>query len=263
MSASSLPDDERGRLLAEVELQRRRLLDVFRMSPAFIAVLRGPQHVFEFANDGYRRLVGGREVVGKTVREALPEIDGQGFLELLDGVYTTGESYAGTGTEVQLEGRPAPVYLDFVYQAMRGSDGAIEGVLVHGIDVTEQKRAERRQRFLLALEDALRPLHDAAAITAAGARLLGEHLHADRCAYADVEEDQDTFNLTGDYNRGVPSIVGRYTFTDFGAEVLRLMRADLPYVVEDVDTHRPPIGDLTYYRQTMIQSVICVPLHKG
>ena len=94
----------------------------------------------------------------------------------------------------------------------------------------------------------MRALTDPAAITAGGARLLGEHLDADRCAYADVEADEDTFNLTGDYNRGVPSIVGRYRFADFGAEVLRLMREGRPYVVDDVDTHQPPIGDLTYYR---------------
>jgi PAS domain-containing protein len=78
-----------------------------------------------------------------------------------------------------------------------------------------------------------------------------------------VEDDQDTFNLTGDYNRGVPSIVGRYTFGDFGEEVLRLMRADEAYVVADIETHQPAPRDLAAYRATMIRSVICVPLHKG
>jgi PAS domain S-box-containing protein len=127
----------------------------------------------------------------------------------------------------------------------------------------EARRIERRHRFLIELDEAVRSLTDPAEITAGCARLLGEYLQADRCAYADVEDDEDTFNLTGNYNRGVPSIVGRYRFADFGAEVLRLMREDKPYVVADVDTHQPPIGDLTYYRKTMIQSVICVPLHKG
>jgi hypothetical protein len=130
-------------------------------------------------------------------------------------------------------------------------------------DIEHRKRAEERDRFLLALDEAVRPLTDPAEITAAHARLLGGHLAADRCAYADVEDDQDTFNLTGDYTRGVPSIVGRYRFAEFGQEVLALMRADRPYVVEDVDSHRPPVGDLTAYRATMIQSVVCVPLHKG
>jgi PAS domain S-box-containing protein len=256
-----LVERERDRLHQEVDFERQRLLDVFRQSPAFIAVLRGPTHVFEFGNERYRHLVGGRDFVGKTVEEALPEIAGQGFVELLDRVYATGEPYVGTGTQVVLEG--LTLHLDFVYQPMRDLDGKVTAILVHGIEVTEQKHAEGRRRFLLELEDTLRPLNDPASITSAGARLLGEYLRADRCAYADVEADQDTFNLIGDYNNGVPSIVGRYTFTNFGAEVLRLMRADLPYVVADVDTHRPPIGDLSYYRQTRIQSVICVPLHKS
>src|SRR4051812_27636358 len=258
-----LAERERDRLYGEIDTQRRRLLEVFRQSPAFIAVLRGPQHVFEFANVAYRLLIGGREVAGKPVRDALPEIAGQGFFEILDNVYATGEPYVGTAMRAMLAGRSEAAYVDFVYQPMRDASGNVEGILVHGVEVTQQKRAERRQRFLLDLEDALRPLNDPLAITAAGARLLGEHLDADRCAYADVEEDQDTFNLIGDYNNGVPSIVGRYTFTNFGAEVLRLMRADSPYVVTDVDTHQPPIGDLTYYRQTQIQSVVCVPLHKS
>jgi hypothetical protein len=130
-------------------------------------------------------------------------------------------------------------------------------------DIHDRKVAEARHTFLLALDDAVRPLTDAPTITATYARMLGEHLGADRCAYADVEADEDTFNLTGDYNRGVPSIVGRYRFAAFGDEVLRLMRADEPYVAHDVDEHQPPLGDLTAYRSAMIQAVICVPLHKG
>lgn len=131
-------------------------------------------------------------------------------------------------------------------------------------DMAERSRATARDEFLVALDDAVRSLTDPAAITATYARLLAEQMGVDRCAYADVEADQDTFNLTGDYNRpGVPSIVGRYRFADFGQEVLALMRANEPYVVEDVDTHVPSVGDLSYYRKTMIQSVICVPLHKG
>ena len=126
------------------------------------------------------------------------------------------------------------------------------------------RRAEARDRFLLALDDAVRPLSDPDEVTATHARMLAEHLGADRCAYADVEPDEDTFNLTGDYNRpGVHSIVGRYRFAEFGAEVLRLMRADEPYVVADIDAHHPAPRDLSAYRHTQIQAVICVPLHKA
>ena len=138
----------------------------------------------------------------------------------------------------------------------RGSVGAF-------VDITERRQSEQRQRFLVSLDDAVRPLGDPEEIVSVAARLLGEHLHVDRCAYADVEPDQDTFNLTGNYIRDVPSIVGRYTFTQFGAEVLRLMRANQPYAVEDIETHQPAPADLSAYKATQIRAVICVPLHKG
>ncbi|MFL6415358.1 MAG: PAS domain-containing protein, partial [Bryobacteraceae bacterium] len=130
------------------------------------------------------------------------------------------------------------------------------------IDLTARKQGEQRAAFLLTLEDATRQLTEPHDITQTAAALLGEHLRVNRCAYADVEEDQDTFNLTGDFNYGVPSIVGRYTFTQFGTECLRLMRLGEPYIVEDSETDErvQPVSDS--YRQTFIRSVICVPLHK-
>ena len=93
------------------------------------------------------------------------------------------------------------------------------------------------------------------------ARLLAEHLGADRCAYAEVE-DESIYVITGDY-AGVPSIVGRWPVAAFGAEHQRMMRADEPYVVEDADAD-PRIGpdDLPAFRATAIRAVICVPLHK-
>src|SRR6185295_3755414 len=262
-----LTERERDRLLLENDTERLRLAQAFAQSPSFLAILRGPKHVFEYVNKRSRRLIGAREVIGKPVREAVPEVEGQGFVEILDRVYASGEPFIVNASRVFVHRRdngPAEeTFVDFVYQPMRGPQGDVVGILVHGVDVSARQNVEARDGFLLALEDALRPLMDSAQITATGARLLGEYLGAHRCAYADVEEDEDTFNLVGDYNRGVPSIVGRYRFSDFGAEVLQLMRDDRPYVVRDVDTHEPPIGDLSYYRQTMIRAVICVPLLKA
>ena len=118
---------------------------------------------------------------------------------------------------------------------------------------------------LVTIDDAVRPLTDPEQIIATSARLLGEHLEVDRCAYAEIEPDQDTMNLTGNWCRhpGIRSIVGRMTFTSFGSQVLQLMRDDEAYVVNDIDTHRPPVHDRTAYRATQIQAVICVPLHKA
>jgi len=130
-------------------------------------------------------------------------------------------------------------------------------------DIDGRTRAERRNAFLVELDDALRPLTAAQAITQTAARLLCEHLDVNRCACADVEDDENTFNLSGDYNRGVPSIVGRYTFNQFGADCLRLMRLGQPWVISDSETDERTASVRDFYRLTMIRSVICVSLRKN
>lgn len=129
-------------------------------------------------------------------------------------------------------------------------------------DISEQKSAEDRLRFLMSVSDTVRPLSDPEEIVAATAKLLGEFVEADRCAYAEIAADQNTMNLTGNYTRGVQSIVGIYKFSDFGSEVHERMLANQPYVVYDIDSHQPAV-DVTLYRQTEIQAFICVPLHKS
>jgi GAF domain-containing protein len=127
------------------------------------------------------------------------------------------------------------------------------------------KQLERRMTFLADLGQALQPLTDPHVAMATAARMLGEHLGVDRCAYAEVEADEDHFVLTGDYTRGdTASIVGRYAMSAFGAEALRLMREDLPYVVDDVlaDPRVTP-SDRAAYEQTQIRAVISMPLHKA
>jgi PAS domain S-box-containing protein len=117
--------------------------------------------------------------------------------------------------------------------------------------------------FLLSLNDAMRPLVDAAEITHAVAVHLGQYLRVNRCAYADVEADQDTVVVTGDYNDNASSIVGRYRITDFGAECLRALRAGEPFVVDDVEVDPRTRDVLDAYRQVDVRALICVPLLKA
>ena len=100
---------------------------------------------------------------------------------------------------------------------------------------------------------------------AATARMLGEHLGVDRCAYAEIDGDgaDAVFDILGDYIRGVPSIVGRWPLAAFGPEFVRLMDANEPYVVADIDADPRAEADRTTYRQATIRAVICVPLHKA
>ncbi|SFZ86202.1 PAS domain S-box-containing protein [Devosia enhydra] len=126
--------------------ERHYLRELFDKAPSFMAVLAGPEHVFEIANAAYLQVVGHRQVLGKTVDEALPEVAGQGFIELLDTVYRTGERYVGSGIRVLLTHTPGaePVerFLDFVYQPIRNEAGEVVGIFVQGHDITDQKAAE-------------------------------------------------------------------------------------------------------------------------
>lgn len=117
--------------------------------------------------------------------------------------------------------------------------------------------------FLVRLDDATRPLVDAGEITQTAARMIAEYLNVNRCAYADVEDDEDTFNSIGDYNREVNSMVGRYTFTQFGTECLRLMRLGQHYIVEDSEIDPRAAGNIQAYRAAGIRALICVPLLKA
>jgi PAS domain S-box-containing protein len=144
----------RAQLLQETNellgAERHHLRRLFDQAPGFVAFLRGRQLVFELANPAYYQLVGHREILGKPVREALPEVEGQGFFELLDRVFTTGEPFVGRGLRLFVQRQPgAPLtelYVDFVYQPILEPDGTVSGIFAQGHDVTEQKRAQDELR---------------------------------------------------------------------------------------------------------------------
>jgi signal transduction histidine kinase len=150
--------------------ERARLYEVFMQAPAAIAVLEGPEHTFTVSNPRYRELVGGRDVVGKSVRNALPELHGQGFYELIDRVYTSGEPFAASEMPVRLDrdddGVLETLYVDFVYQPLRDATGVAFGVMAHAVEVTEQvvarhqieQKAEELSRLTRELERSNREL---------------------------------------------------------------------------------------------------------
>ncbi|GHA84071.1 hypothetical protein GCM10007067_22830 [Lysobacter bugurensis] len=140
-----------------VDAERERFQALFDQAPSFIAVLKGPDHVFERANQAYAQLVGHRDLIGKPVRKAMPELEGQGFFELLDRVYRTGEPYVGRGVHVRLERDPESGledrFFDFVYQPTRDHEGHVSGIFAEGTDVTDTVNAlealrESEQRLL-------------------------------------------------------------------------------------------------------------------
>ncbi|WP_437760995.1 ATP-binding protein [Sorangium sp. So ce1389] len=144
---------ELARRRREAEGQRQYLNDLFVQAPGPIAILRGPDLVFEVVNPLYHQLVGQRALVGKPLREALPELDGQPVWDLLDSVMRTGEPVVGKELLVRLDrrgdGTAEDVFFNFVYQPMRDRDGAVEGIFVFAFEVTDQVSARRRVEALV------------------------------------------------------------------------------------------------------------------
>jgi PAS domain S-box-containing protein len=148
---------QRAQLVQEtnytLDAERQYLRRLFEQAPGFVAVLGGREHVFELVNTAYRQLIGHRDVVGKPVREALPEIEGQGLLQVLDDVYWTGKPFIGQGVALRLQReRGAPLeqrYLDFVYQPIFDAEGRVTGIFVQGHDITPQKELEAEREALL------------------------------------------------------------------------------------------------------------------
>jgi signal transduction histidine kinase len=137
----------RRRVRAVETAAAKRLQAIFAQAPVAIAITRGPQHVFEQANAYYVALVGGRDVVGKAVRAALPELEGQGFIDLLDQVYASGTPYVGRSMRVMLDrgdGQgPSEAFFDFVYQPLLDGEGQVEGLATVSFEVTELAGAKR------------------------------------------------------------------------------------------------------------------------
>ena len=130
-----------------LQMERSRLRGLFDQTPGFMAFLSGPTHVFEIANRAYFNIVGRDDIIGRTVRDALPEIAAQGYVELLDRVYRTGEAYVGRGMRALLERTPDAaldeLYIDFVFQPVFDQHGQVIGIFVQGSDVTAERHAHQ------------------------------------------------------------------------------------------------------------------------
>lgn len=137
------------RLKSAAELERTKLYSLFMDAPVGICVLDGPTHIFRLTNPPYVTLLSavGREIIGRPMFEALPELKGQGFEELFDGVYQTGFPYLGKEVALMVQdadGSTVHSFVDYVYTAKRDVAGNIDGILVLVIDVTEKVLARKQ-----------------------------------------------------------------------------------------------------------------------
>lgn len=133
--------------------ETNQLRDLIMQAPGFMAVLTGPELTFRLVNSAYLQLIGHRQVIGRTVVEALPEVRAQGFVELLSEVMASGEPYIGRAMGVWLRRTPGDApeqrFVDFIYQPILNDVGRATGVFVEGYDVTDRVRAEAQQKLLV------------------------------------------------------------------------------------------------------------------
>lgn len=140
---------EQDRAAGQIQEDRRRWRELLKQTPVGIAILRGPDHIFEWVNPSYAQLVDLTEdaLLGKTVAEAILGITGQIYVDLLNGVYRTGEPFVGQESPFRLtraDGSAEDLFLNFVYLPTRDASGVIDGIFVHVIDVTTAVLARKQ-----------------------------------------------------------------------------------------------------------------------
>jgi PAS domain S-box-containing protein len=133
--------------------ESRRLHQFFDQAPGFVAVIAGPEHIFQMANASYLRLVGRDDILGVRVADALPEVVDQGFVEILNKVFASGEPYFGQRERVVLAVGPDQTdetrVLNFIFQPIRDAEGSVSGIIIQGYDVTDEAAFEERQGLLI------------------------------------------------------------------------------------------------------------------
>jgi PAS domain S-box-containing protein len=156
---------------AAPELLRQR--NLVQQMPGFVATLRGPDHIYEYVNDAYAAISGNRPLVGRPVRAVFPELEGQGFFELLDQVYRSGERYVARGVPISLSGESEPRFIDLLYEPIRDHAGATNGIFVGGYDATDIYRmADELTRSESRLRQVVEGAHDHAIMTVAADGLI-------------------------------------------------------------------------------------------
>ncbi|MDM0033435.1 ATP-binding protein [Variovorax sp. J22P271] len=199
-----------------------RLGMLFEQSPSFMALLEGPTHVIVQANPNYLRLVGDRLVLGKTVAEALPDAQAQGYGALLDEVYVSGRPYSAFGAKYAVQAvQGGPIvdrFVDFVYQPLRQADGTITGIFVEGYDVTERKDADSLRLGLARLTDEFQELDKAEDFSFAACRVLGETLGVSRVGYGTIDPATETLHVDRDWtSEGVDTLAGVTPLREYGS----------------------------------------------
>ncbi|WP_160000605.1 ATP-binding protein [Roseomonas sp. 18066] len=210
--------------LRTTEARQRHLL---QQMPGFVGVLTGPDHVYEYVNDAYVAISGPRRFIGRTVREVFPEIAGQGFYELLDQAYATGEPFAAQAMPIRLAGEDDDRYIDLLYQPIRNDQGLVTGIFVGGYDTTARVRGRLYSDALVRLTDRISDLGDPDVIALAASSILGEMLKVSRVGYGTIDPEAETLHVRQDWSAaGVETLAGVVPLRAYGAFIDSLKRGE-------------------------------------
>ncbi|MBA2676118.1 PAS domain-containing protein, partial [Ramlibacter sp.] len=229
---SSLHEAERLRRDGERRHQseRARLARMFEQAPSFMALLDGPSHRFVLANPRYTQLVG-REVIGATVADALPDAASQGYVALLDRVYASGEPYSAFASRYDMQASPEVAaverFVDFVFQPIRDEAGAVSGIFVQGVDVTARVAEQRRTQALGELSDLFRAFDDPIHAQHAASAILGRSLAVSRVGYGTIDPDAETLHVERDWTApGVGTLAGTLHLREYGSFIDSLKQGE-------------------------------------
>ena len=256
MSGAALPASDDTGLAARVDEELKRCLDNAAEALHWV----GPDGTILWANQteleflGYSR----GEYIGHNITEF--HVD-QPVIEDILARLSRGETLLAY--EARLRHRDGSTRFVQINSNVRWEDDRFLHTRCFTRDVTSRRRIEAQDRFLVELDDLVRPLSDPEEITSSAARMLGQLLAVNRCAYATVEDDEGTVVLAGCYVDGVSNVVGRYRHQQFGEACARLLRAGEAFVVTDAwSDPRIASTDRSAYDALDTRATITVPIHK-
>ncbi|WP_242926520.1 PAS domain-containing protein [Pontibacter vulgaris] len=144
--------DDQKQALEKLQLKDQQLQEILNLSPAHLCLLQGPDHICRFVTPGVYTMYGNRQYLGRPAAEIWPELGEIGFPQLLDQVYTQGNTVNidGFRTPVNRDksGKVKDAYFNFRYQPLPDSNGKPEGILISAVEVTELVLAKREAEAL-------------------------------------------------------------------------------------------------------------------
>jgi len=246
----------------------KRAAEIALGAPLASVLLWGPDHIIAAYNDGYRVVLGSKpDVFGRRVLDVWNE--DRAILEPQLARVLRGETLLFRELPMILLRGPASdeSWFDYGYGPVRDDSGAVAGLIVSILEVTDRvvaqrtlRASEERQAFLLRLSDTLRPVTDPGEVLQTAMRLVGEHFGVDSAVYHEFDEKGGRVITRQGVTNDRIVLPDIWELGDFGFE--KEVKAGKTIWYEDTETD-PRLKDcLTSYRATGIRSGLGVTLMK-